>query len=412
MAISMQRVRKEFVLKSLVDSESEIVVHSQSERIAGLLVAYNRETLVVALDEADELDVAAVVNVYFSMNGHVMTFQSSVRGRDAEGRPILAHPDAIYRRLERSHERIRPETGVAVRVFLPDGALELDFPRSERSEPIEDEIKLGFSFNPANIASLMRSFRERASTIAAETKIVMFRGRKPDGMAEDVIVRSGKILVLPLKVSERLKGTAVSDWVLSDRELITQLYEDAASVRTIVRALQSEEHRLRGASIQEEMYCPVLFREYAIGYIYLLQTAGAGEFTPSTVEFVRQFARILAYALNANGYFEGGAKPMPRPADLIDISASGVLFAMKDGSDRVTPGEDIDLEIDVSGHTIPAKGRIVRAYSGAVTTYVAVRFVELDYTDSHRLLTGLYGRDYNGGIDLYGRERAEKPSGH
>ncbi|MFP4643892.1 MAG: PilZ domain-containing protein [Spirochaetales bacterium] len=406
----MQRVQKEFVLKSLVDSETEIVIHAQSERVPGVLVSYDRETLVVALKEACELDFGSEVNVYFSMNGHVMTFRALVRGRDAQERPILSNPDAIYRRLERSHERIRPETGVSVRVFLPDGALELDFPRSERSQRIEEDIKLGYSFNPANISSLMRSFRERASMIAAETKIVMFRGRKPHGMAEDVIVRSGKILVLPLNVSERLKGTSVSDWVLSDRELITQLYEDAASVRTIARELQSEEQRLRSASIQEEMYCPVLFREYAIGYIYLLQTAGAGEFTPSTVEFVRQFARILAYALNANGYFEGGAKPKPRAADLIDISASGVLFAIQDGSDRVTPGEDINLEIDVSGHTIPAKGRIVRSYSGQVTTYVAVRFVELTYEDAERLMTGLYGRDYNGGIDLDDRDWSEEQS--
>lgn len=409
MAVSMQRVQKEFVLKNLVDSECEIVVHSGSQRIPGVVADYTRETVSLSLEQTDDLDYAAVVNVYFSLNGHVMTFQSTVQGHDSKGRPVLRNPGAIYRRLERTYERVRPETGIGVRVYLPGGTLDLDFPKSERTDRVDEEVKLGFSFNPASIASLMRSFRERASTIAAETKIVMFRGRDPNGITEEVIVRSGKILVLPLSVSERLKATSVGDWVLTDRELISELYKDTSSVRTIVRSLQREEQRLRDAAIQEELYCPVLFRNYAAGYIYLLQSSGTGEFSPNTVEFVRQFGRILAYALNANGYFEGGATPSAKPAELIDISASGVLFAMQDDADRISYGEDIDLEIDVDDRPIPARGRIVRVYSGTVMTYVAVRFVRLDYRDSHRLLAALYGSDYNGAVDLYDREDPAVP---
>ena len=404
MAVSMQRVQKEFVLKQLVDSGSEVVVHWRTERIPGVVSDYGPDYVVLALEEPDDLQQESVVNVYFSMNGHVMTFQSAVKGRDSTGQVLLSNTAAIYRRLEREYERVRPETGVAVRVYLSDGELALDFPRSERADAVDEEVKLGYSFDPASIASLMRSFRRRASEIAAETKIVMFRGRNPSGIIEEVIARSGKILVLPLTVIERLKGTTVSDWVLTDRELVSELYQDAASVRTIVRELQREEQRLREASIQEELYCPVLFRNYAVGYIYLLQSSGTGEFSPGTVEFVRQFARILAYALNANGYFEGGAKPAPRAAELIDISASGVLFAVQHRTDRIATGEEIDLEIDVDDHTIPAKGRIVRMYESSGITYVAVRFVEFDYRDSHRLLTRLYGSDYNGAVDLHDRE--------
>lgn len=400
MAISMQRVEKEFVLKNLRDNEIELTVHVRTQRIPATLSAYNDRTLTISAERTDVFETDTPVNLYFSMNGHLMTFKSKPKEIIDENQVTLSNPEAIYRRLERSFERVRPDGKISVRVYLEDGALELNFPRSESYDPVDEEIELGKQFNPASIASLMKSFRDRASRIAAESKIVMFRARMPSGFAEEVIAKSGKILVLPLPTAERLKGSSVSDRVLTEDEIVALLEEEGYGTTESGNLIQKEHLRLREASIREELYCPILFRNYSIGYMYLLQSYSAEEFSSRTVEFVRQFSRILAYALNVNGYFEGSATPQARPAELIDISASGLLFTVDTDSSNVSQDSDMEMEIETTERTIKATGRVKRIISGNMATYVGVQFTDMSHDDSHYLLTFLYGRDYGGIVDL------------
>ncbi|MFW5995132.1 MAG: hypothetical protein ACOCRN_03390, partial [Spirochaetia bacterium] len=248
MAIAMQRVEKEFVLKSLRDNGIELTVHVGYRRVPATLVDYKERTLTISTDHTDVFDTEETVHVYFSMNGHMMTFKCKPKEVAEEQRVILSNPEAIYRRLERSFERVRPDSTMSVRVYLEDGALELNFPRSEAYDPVEEEIELGKQFNPASIASLMKSFRERASRIAAESKIVMFRARMPSGFAEETITKSGKILVLPLPTAEKLRGTPVADRVLTEEEIMSLLSEDGYGDTESANMVQKEHLRLREAS--------------------------------------------------------------------------------------------------------------------------------------------------------------------
>ncbi len=399
MAVGMQRVQKEFVLKNLLENGIRLSAHLGDRRTEAKLIDYDRSTLVLEPAQPAVFRGRNTVNVYFSMGGHMMTFKSRVKSLE-EGKVTVLNPDFIYRRLERAYERIAPEDDVAVRVFLSGDALQLDFPESKGFDPVDESIRLGVQFDPERIASLMKSFRERASSIAAESKIVMFRSRRPSGLPEELIALTGKILLLPMEAARTLEGNAIADRVLTEEEVMAALTDAGQEVFFASGRLQDEHLRIQRSGITAELYCPVLFRHYAVGYIYLLQGQTGKPFSPATVDFVRQFSRVLAYALNANGYFEGSAKPRSRDAELIDISASGVLFALREVQDRVHEYDELELSVDFPDRTIETRGRAMRMYTSEDATYVGVQFTSMDDDDAHYLMTRLYGENYTGSIDV------------
>lgn len=399
MAVGMQRVQKEFVLKNLLENSVRLSAHLGDRRTEAKLVDYDRNTLTLEAAQPAVFRGKSAVNVYFSMGGHMMTFKSRVKSLDGE-KVIVRNPDFIYRRLERTYERIAPEEDVAVRVFLSGDALQLDFPESKEFDPVDESIRLGVQFDPERIASLMKSFRDRASSLAAESKIVMFRSRRPSGLPEELIASTGKILVLPIETTRTLAGSAISDRVLTEEEIMGALTDAGQEVFLAAGRLQDENLRIQRAEITAELYCPVLFRHYAVGYIYLLQGREGNPFSPGTVDFVRQFSRVLAYALNANGYFEGSARPRPRDAELIDISASGVLFALREVQDRIREYDELELSVDFRDRSIQARGRVMRLYTSSEATYVGVQFTSIEDDEAHFLMTRLYGPDYTGAIDV------------
>ncbi len=411
MAVGMQRVQKEFVLKNLLENGISLSAHLGDRRTEAKLVDYDRNSLVLETAQPSAFRGKNSVNIYFSMGGHMMTFKSRVKSID-DGNVIVLNPEFIYRRLERAYERITPDDDVAVRVFLSGDALQLDFPESKEFDPVDDSIRLGVQFDPERIASLMKSFRERASSIAAESKIVMFRSRRPSGLPEELIASTGKILILPIETTRALAGNAITERVLTEEEIMAAQADAGHEVFLAAARLQDENLRIERSEITAELYCPVLFRNYAVGYIYLLQGRTGKPFTPATVDFVRQFSRVLAYALNANGYFEGSTRPRARDADLIDISASGVLFAIREVQGRVHEYDELELSIDFPGRSIKTRGRVMRMYASDDATYVGMQFTSMDHDDAHFLMIRLYGENYTGSIDVTAAGDSARNEGH
>lgn len=400
MAVGMQRVQKEFVLKKLLEESVPLLIHHESRRIPGSLLHYDRKEIEIEVEDGAALNNATLINVYFSLNNHMMTFKCRIRERNGE-RLRCTNPDYIYRRLERSFERVQPGESMRVKVFPNDGSFELDFPRTNVFDPVDSEVKLGIHFDPTTIASLMKSFRMRAARIAAESKIVMFRSREPSGFAEQLVARTGKLLVLPLFVAERLTSASISDRILGEQEIISVLSEGRKEgVDDAINRLEIEQKRLRNENIREELFCPVIFREYAVGYIYLVQGSEGSYFSSGTIDFVRQFTRVLAYALNANGYFQGSSRPLAHEAALIDISASGLLFTLEQADNKLKEFDEILVAIEVGERTVEANGKVMRMFTGNTMSYVGVQFTSMSDEDSHFLLSVLYGSEYGGSVDL------------
>ena len=405
MSREIGRIEKEFILKNAIEKHLPIEVHHESHRYGYVLVSMTDEELV--LHPAGESGLSASANeqivAFMRFRGQVITFKTKVLDAGSEGL-ALRQPDVIYRDLSRGFERILYPEGISVSFMVQGTRVELNYPASENYEPVE-EPAYDPGFDATQISELLKTFREKAEQHATENKIVMFRERRPSNFQERVIARSGKILVVPFPESEfpNLARDA-RERVLTQEEAIEVEKRAGGEVFTMLDTISQIVKKMNEKEIWEELYCPVLFQQYVIGYLYLNKSGrDVTRFDSSAIEFVLQLSRILAYSLKANGYFkEKAVQEEYGSAELIDISGSGVLFSYPVDGPSLSLYEDIELRIHLEEENIPATGRIMRKYKDADRMYFGVQFVDIDTEGMDHLFDRLYGPEYRGEIDSIG----------
>jgi hypothetical protein len=143
---------------------------------------------------------------------------------------------------------------------------------------------------------------------------------------------------------------------------------------------------------------PLLFQEYVIGYVYLVNTQqGRPPFDLPVLETFHQFAKVLAYSLKVNGYFRNAPKKARDfSADVIDISAGGLLFAnsSRDLVSSLLPGSGIELAIKAKARSVKAFAEVKRVYRDSSRSYFGVEYSELEPEDFRFLFECLYGRPF------------------
>ena len=405
MSREIRRIEKEFILKNAIEKHLPIELHFETDRYGYVLVSMTEDELV--MHPAGESGIIGapndVVVALMRFRGQVITFKTKIIESRNEAL-VLRQPEIIYRDLSRGFERIMYPDGISVSFMVQGTRVELSYPASENYEPVE-EPAFDPGFDATQISELLRSFREKAEQHATDNKIVMFRERKPQSFQERVIARSGKILILPFPEGE-FAGLPrdARDRVLDQDEAVEVEKRAGGDVFTTLDAVSQIVKGLNDHEIWEELYCPILYQEYVVGYLYMVKSGrDVTRFDTRAIEFVLQLSRILAYSLKANGYFRGRpVKEEYDDASLIDISGSGVLFSYPTEGPSLSLYEDIDLRLRLDGQDIPAAGRVMRKFRDSGRMYFGVQFTDLDTENMERLFDRLYGTEYRGEIDSIG----------
>jgi hypothetical protein len=238
-----------------------------------------------------------------------------------------------------------------------------------------------------------------ARDVCSGHKLVMFRDSRPAATEERLVAMTGKSLFLP---STQTELPSVDPY--PKKRLITQevfklylenmgtdpKFSDEAMARFVKNKLD--------AGVYSDLWAPVLFQEYVIGYIHLwIDSPGKPPFDPSILETVYQFAKVLAYSLNSNGYFKAAkVRKDPFPGKMVDLSASGLLFANPSASlaSSLLPDSEIELLMNTGKRSVKAVARIVRRYKDISLHYFGCRFTEIAPEDLRFLFEYLYGKPY------------------
>lgn len=400
MASEIKRVEREFILKSLMERGTPLEVHLGSERLRVVLDSYTEDRIVFSVDD-ERVPTRGEMQVFFRFRNNAMTFTGSVLESGA-GRRVVAMPEGVYRDLARSFERIQAPEGVSVSFLHKGQQVRLNYPDSEMYESVE-EPTADPGFDPMRIDNLVAEFRQRSSRYASESRIVMFRGREPQTFAERVVATTGRMLPLPLEVEGNL-SLEVNERLLTQDALVGQQIDAGGDMFEVLGRIGRATEAANEKGIRQELYCPVLYNQYVVGYLYLgLRGEDEERIEAGAFDFALQFSRILAYSLKANGYFKPAANTSEfEGAQLIDISGSGLLFSFVSDGASILLYTDLELRIDVDEHQIPSRGRVMRKWQDHERTYIAVQFIQLDPDDMEILMLRIYGEEYRGDVDSVG----------
>ena len=142
------------------------------------------------------------------------------------------------------------------------------------------------------------------------------------------------------------------------------------------------------------LYCPLLYHEYTVGYIYLYNEKNK-KIETETLEYVYQFSKILAWVLDKNDYFSGGKTVSQEfKSQIVDISASGLLFADNSESlhDALNIYTDLDIELRIGQRKMKIFSRVMRKYPHKGMTFYGIQFMEINPEDFRYLFEFVYGR--------------------
>ncbi len=399
MATSLKKIEKEFILGSAKDEGSPI-----------LLLADNGEWPVrLGLITNDRLTMAHSMPLRLLKRWESYEFRFVYREQGIafrtrivevkEATLIVEMPELVYKNLGRRYTRRKPPLDLVLAFGFMGDRYELAFPTTEAFDPVT-EPEPSASFDPADMRLLVREFNARAEEYGSERAIVMFKERKPENQEERVMVRTGHIFYLPTATG----GLPTIDPYFQPR-LVTRaafaewLREEGVPAELVEDEVIRFERKKRNEGIISELMVPIIFQEYVIGYVNVVnRLPGKPAMDLSVLETFHQFAKVLSYSLKINGYFKTAPKKShDLSADVIDVSAGGVLFAnpSRELAAALLPGSRIDLMLHTGGRKIKTQGLLKRNYRDSDLVYYGVEYLDLKPEDFRFLFETFYGRAFS-----------------
>ncbi len=399
MGTKIGRIEQEFILNNLVEKNIPLELQIRKVHIEGVLLSVEEKDISFSSSDSqiNELKTGDEVTLFFSFYSSTMTFICKVTG---EGNPVkLKLTGDIYKNLKRKYIRVNPDGEVSLTFTLQNAKVILDFPQTQEYESFDSEV-FSEDFEFANIETLIRDFKNKAAEISSENSIVMFRSKRPETFEEKLITETGKCLFIPDTESGKLpeKRSKLSGMIITSALFLNSngtekvfLGKNLRQVDTYIRAKYEK-------GINAEIYCPIVYHEYVVGYIYLVNLKNRlVVFTEDVLTFCKEFSRVLAYALDRNGYFSDKVqKESIFEPEIIDISASGLLFthSEKKLSELLGLYGDIQLILKVGHRKLQILSRVMRKYEYYGQYFYGIQFLEIEPEDFRFLFEYVYGRPF------------------
>jgi hypothetical protein len=397
MSVPVSRIEKEFILKDLVEKEAPLEIQYSDQWIAGVMTDVEEASIGFRLETEDiPVPDQTQVNVFFKFRGARMTFRTQMLSA-ADGHIKTTFPKGIYRDLSRGYERIAPSEGTMLSFIAQGERVALNFPKSDKFEDPPEEPEIMPNFDATKMGNLLKAFREKAQTFSSENKIVMFRERRPESFEEKLVTSTGKSFFYPQSLNKNIpeKDLVLSPRLLTREEIILSQTHQGMELFQVIDILNKTEKDKDTKNILQEMYSPMLYHNYVVGYLYLVSFKDDGQkFSQKVTDFVFQFGRLLVYSLKVNGYFKGEpVKERVDTAEVIDVSASGIQFALplRRFDSVLLLFNNLDFNLTIGERQLKIGGRIMRKYNDHGRIYICVMFLDIKDEDKLFLLESLYG---------------------
>jgi hypothetical protein len=398
MSTPIKRIEKDFLLKVLYDEQLPVMYFS--DRTQYILhvtkpvktdLCFRADRIVAGIKPRKKLDLM------FDYKGQVVMFSAEVNAvKDDE--IITEAPEYLYKNLDRSYSRVSTPQDLKVQFTFRGDRYQMQYPKVQEYESgeIGDWMK---DVDPKNLQGLIDQMSAWIKTCASGYKMVIFKETKPHTTEERIVAETGRSLYLPSTLANFPQSDPYPKKRLITEEMfrrylestgVDPMYLDDAVNRFIKQKFD--------AGFFSDAWVPVLFQEYVIGYIHIwINQQGKLPFDYNVIETLYQFAKVLAFSLKINGYFNAGRiKNEPFEGKIVDISASGLLFAYPHStlSSALLPDSELAVRLEVPKRSIRASAKIVRRYKDNAAGYFGCRFLDMAPEDMRFLFEYLYGKPF------------------
>jgi c-di-GMP-binding flagellar brake protein YcgR len=332
----------------------------------------------------------------FNYRGQVIDFNVEVLAQKDELVYCKA-PSTLYKNLDRNYLRVDAPSDIKILFTFRGDRYNLAFPKvMEYENVLADDLLKNLDYR--NLSGLIKQITALLSNFSDGYKIINFKDRKPESMEERIISETGKTLFIPSTVGFLPKTDPYPKKRIITEDLFKRYLETTGVGSTFLddncaRFLKNKFED----NIYSDAWVPILFHEYVIGYIHIwIDKQGRLPFDFNILDNVYQYAKVLAFALKENGYFEHGKVENESFAGkVLDISASGLLFACPLGNALLATlliDAELTVSIEAPNRTINVIARIVRRFKDKTAGYFGCRFMNMEPEDVRFLFEHLYGR--------------------
>jgi hypothetical protein len=415
MGTQINRIEKEYLLKIFLERKIPINVHGEKKEGSFLITHFDDSSITLKNRSEKILEFKKQESIRFFtlIDNTFFTFSSKVL-KSEESTLIIENANTLCKNPERKYERINTHN-MQVSFLLKGDTIELNFPKTDTFAIIEKPTK-SEKFDDASISGLTKSFKEYIADKVSAYNIVMYRDKSPASLEEKIITRLGKIIWIP-DTEARLPDNEpmLSSIVITEQEFAGFLRSTGTSSNLVKSEIAAFLYKKSKNNIRSEIYCPILYHEYAIGYIYVEnKDKGKKDFDIDFVHYIYQFSKVLSYSLEKHGYFEEQSKNMIQYREpIIDMSAAGLLFATQSEEidKKINLLEDIDITINIKEKKIVIGSRIMRKFKDHSTCYFGVQFLKISNADFGFLFNYLYGKPFTKEDEMLWEGGAPPPQG-
>jgi len=398
MATPIKRIEKDFLIKVLYDEQIPVLyLKGQTQYILTVEKPTKGQMYFKPDRPIEGLKIRKKLDLMFDYRGQVIIFAVEVPSIKDEF-IIADEPEFLYKNLDRSFSRVTTPPDLEVQFTFLGDRYSLSYPKVSEYESI-NESALIEAVDPKNLSDLVDQMAAWIKGYASGYKLVIFKDIKPAATEERLLAETGKIIYLPSTQAafptedpypkKRLITESLFKRYLESTGVDLQFVDDACT-----RFLKQKYDN----GIFSDLWMPILFQEYVIGYIHIW--INAEERPPidyGVIDTLFQFSKILATSLKVNGYFEAGKlKNDPFAGKIIDISASGLLFAYPNSvlSSTLLPDSELTVRLTTPRRMVNCKAKIVRRYKDTIQGYFGCRFLEMEPEDLRFLFEYIYGKPF------------------
>jgi len=397
MATPVGRIEKEFLLNAMFEEKLPIMyIKERSEYIFTLAQAAGEELTFRFNKNPGKLKIRSKLPLIFNYRRQTIEFQAEVLSQK-DDIIICKTPDLLYKNLDRNYLRVDTPSDLKILFTFRGERFNLTFPKITEYETINLE-EIGRTSDSGNLSALIKEITTSLKNFSDGYKIINFKEKKPESTEERIVSETGKTLFIPstsglMQKTDPYPKKRIITEDMFKRYLETTgvgpAYLDDAYTRFIKKKADE--------GILSDAWVPILFHEYVIGYIHIwIVKKDSFLFDFSVLDNVYQLAKVLAFSLKENGYFDHGKMTNEAfEGKVVDMSASGLLFAYPLGTALLSTlliDSELTVTIEAPYRTISVIARIVRKFKDKTTCYLGCRFINIAPEDTRFLFEHLYGR--------------------